>query len=304
MLALQAVAAGGSFGRAAEALGYTQSAVSQQIAALEAIVGERLVERSRGPGPITLTEAGRLLIRHAEAISARLRAAYADFTAYAQGDAGALRVGTYQSVGTRILPSVLREFAASWPQVEVHLTEDAADERLLSLVEQGELDLTFSIFPLPDGPFEAVELITDPYVLLVAADSPLAGRQRAPSLREIAAQPLVGFRQCRSIAQVEAHVRGRGVEPHFVFRSDDNGTVQGMVAAGVGAALVPRLAIDEKDGSVVMLDLGSSVPPRLICLAWHQDRYRSPAARAFVETAAGVCARLGYAVAHPESAAS
>src|ERR687884_1256275 len=100
-LALEAVARTGSFGKAARALGYTQSAVSQQIATLERLVGERLVERPGGPRPVSLTEAGTVLLRHAEGIVARLRAAQADMQALQDGTAGSLRVGTYQSVGAR-----------------------------------------------------------------------------------------------------------------------------------------------------------------------------------------------------------
>src|SRR5688500_15036612 len=145
LAALEAVAREGSFGRAAEALGYTQSAVSQQIGTLERIVGERLLERPGGPRAVTPTEAGRLLLRHAEAIVARLRAAEADMTALRDGGAGALRVGTFQSVGAKILPELLRRFLALWPRVEFELKESASDDELLELVERGELDLTFAM---------------------------------------------------------------------------------------------------------------------------------------------------------------
>src|ERR687885_2954244 len=127
LLALDAVAHEGSFGRAAVALGYTQSAISQQIAALERIVGERLVERPGGPRPVTLTEAGRLLLRHAESIIARLQAAQADLAALSSGEAGSLRVGTFQSVGAKVLPEVMRRFSRAWPDVEIELTESHSD---------------------------------------------------------------------------------------------------------------------------------------------------------------------------------
>src|SRR5688500_2704977 len=146
--ALEAVAREGSFGRAAASLGYTQSAISQQIQTLERLVGERLLERPGGPRAVSLTEAGELLLRHAEAIVARLHAAQADMAALAQGHGGRLRVGTFQSVGARVLPAVLRRFTGSWPQVEVELTESASDEELLRLVERGELDLAFAMPPL------------------------------------------------------------------------------------------------------------------------------------------------------------
>src|SRR5258708_2454675 len=136
LIALQAVAEERSFGRAAERLGYTQSAVSHQIAALEGLVGQRVVERARGQRSVTLTQAGSLLARHADAIVARLRAAQADYAAFLDGNAGVLRVGVYQSVGTRILPTLLREFAVAWPRVEVRLTEASDDGQLLALVER------------------------------------------------------------------------------------------------------------------------------------------------------------------------
>ena len=150
LAALQAVAREGSFGRAARSLGYTQSAVSQQIAHLERIVGQRLIERPGGPRAISLTEAGRLLLGHADAIVARLAAAEADMAALAEGAAGPLRVGVYQSVGARVLPQLMRRFSEAWPRVEVRLRESADDAVLLGLVEHGELDLTFADLPLEE----------------------------------------------------------------------------------------------------------------------------------------------------------
>jgi DNA-binding transcriptional LysR family regulator len=287
-LALEAVAREGSFGKAATSLGYTQSAVSQQIATLERIVGHRLIERPGGPKPVSLTEAGRLLLTHAAAIAARVAAAQADLTALAEGQAGTLRVGVFQSVGQRILPEVMSRFVAAWPQVNVTLTESSDDLELLGLVERGQLDLTFADLPLTDGPFESVELLRDPFVLVVPAGSPLAQRNTAPSWREMADLDLIGHKQCRTLAQIEGEAR----RPlHFVFRSDHNQTVQALVATGVGSALVPRLTMDPEDETTELIEL-PKLQPRLISLAWHRDRYRTPAARAFTETAQTVCAEL------------
>jgi DNA-binding transcriptional LysR family regulator len=291
LAALQAVAEEESFGRAAERLGYTQSAVSQQIQALERIVGQRLVERPGGPRRVSLTEAGELLLRHAAGIVARLQAAQADLAAFAEGSAGTLRIGTFQSVGARVLPLLLREFTDAWPDVSVQLTEGTDDGFLLELVERGELDLAFVMLPVEEGPFETREAMVDPHVLVVQSDSPLALRNRRPSLREVADLPLIGFRQCRSIHAVETRFRDAGLEPRIVFRSDDNGTIQGLVAAGVGAALVPLLSVDVGHEGTAVFGL-ADVPPRLIGIAWHRDRYRSPAARAFADLAIDVCARV------------
>jgi len=287
-LALEAVAREGSFGKAATALGYTQSAVSQQIAALERIVGHRLVERPGGPKPVSLTEAGRLLLTHADAIAARVAAAQADLTALDEGQAGTLRVGVFQSVGQRVLPELMREFRGSWPQVKVTLTESANDVELLELVERGDLDLTFADLPLTEGPFESVELMRDPYVLVVAASSELADRERPPSVREMCELELISHKHCRTVQRLDS-VFGRPLD--FVFRSDHNQTVQALVAAGVGSALVPQLTMDPADESTVMIEL-PKLPPRVIALAWHRDRYRTPAARAFVETAQEVSAEV------------
>ena len=94
---------------------------------------------------------------------------------------------------------------------------------------------------------------------------------------------------------MHAHFRARGLEPNYVFHSDENNTVHGLVAAGAGVGLIPRLAVDENDERVLALDLGPKVPPRVIALAWHRDRYRSRAAEVFVELARGLCAELEQA---------
>ena len=293
LLALQAIAEHGSFGRAAAVLGYTQSAISQQVAALERAVGEKLIERPGGPKPVSLTEAGLLLLRHAEAIVARMKAAQADLAAFAEGAAGPLRVGTYQSVSTRLLPAIVRRFKDAFPKVEIELSESAIDDELEARVERGEVDLSFVMLPMREAPLDSAQLLVDPYVLLVPRSSPLAGRAQPPSLREIAKEPLIGYRQCRSMEGVETAIRRAGGEPRIVFRSDDNGTVQGLVGAGIGVALVPRLTLQPPDGTIEVVELGELVPPRLVGIAWHRDRYRTPAARAFIETAQDLCAENG-----------
>lgn len=297
LVALKTIADEGSFGRAAERLGYTQSAVSQQIAALERIVGLRLIERPGGPRPISLTEAGRILLRHAEAIQARLLAARADMAALEAGDTGRLRVGTFQSVGARIIPTLLRRFSDSHPGVEVVLRESQDESELLEMIERGELDLTFWTLPVASGPYEMVELLTDPYVLVVPTGSPLASLKRTPTLKEIGLQPLIGFNRCSAMDQVESHLTATGRAPNIVFRSDNNGTVQGLVGAGVGLSVSPRLTVDEDDPSIEVIDLQGRIPPRVIGLVWHSDRHRSPAAEAFTDSAITVCRKLSAAPA-------
>jgi DNA-binding transcriptional LysR family regulator len=288
LAALEAIATEGTFGRAAEKLGYPQSAISQQIAMLERIVGERLIERPGGSRPVTFTEAGRILLGHAESIVARLQAAQADLAALSSGEAGSLTIGTFQSVGAKILPEMLRRFVTAWPEVDIHLRESPDDGDLAAAVERGELDLAFVQLPLDNPSLEAIELLRDDYVLLTSLDSPLATDRRAPTLREIAEQPLIGSRTCRSSNLLLDQFRAAGLEPSYAFRSDENGVVQGLAGAGIGVALVPRLAVDENDESVQIVELGPKIAPRIVGIVRHRDRYHSAAARAFVATALDV----------------
>jgi molybdate transport repressor ModE-like protein len=282
LAALQALADEGSFSRAAEQLGYTQSAVSQQIATLERIVGERLVERPGGPRPVSLTEAGRLLLHHAQAIVARLQAAHADLAALRAGEAGTLLIGTFQSAGARLLPAIMRRYRDRWPKIEIRLDE-LEDEAIALAVERGEIDVGFVLLPVGDAPLETTELLRDPHVLIVAAGSPLATRR--PTLQEIATEPLVGFREAHGVEPIMAGFRSEGIEPHWAYRSNDNPTIQGLVAAGLGVAVMPRLTVDVGDPRIAVVDLPESFPSRVVALARHRDRYYSPAARAFIETA-------------------
>lgn len=286
LLSFRAVAEEGSFHGAAAALDYTQSAVSQHVAALETTLAVRLFERSRGRRTVSLTEAGTLFLRHVVAITNRLQAARADLLAYAAGEVGTLRVGVYASVGARILPDILRRFALAWPGVEVQLSE-APDQGLLDAIELGTLDLTFGILPLPAGPFEAEELARDPYVLVVARDTRLPAY---PSLADVATQRLITFRSAGATSLLIDDLRRRGLRLDFALQTDDNSTVQAMARAGLGAALVPLLAVKEDDPAVRILPL--DVPPRRIALIWHGERYRTPASRAFAEIAAEVCVPL------------
>src|SRR3954454_13371832 len=282
LAALEAVGRARSFGAAARELGYTQSAVSQQIAHLERQVGQRLVDRPGGPRPVDLTDAGRLLLRHADAIVAQIDAAQADMAAFAEGAAGPLRVAIYQSVGARILPALLRRFKQDWPRVEVSVREETDAADLLRLLEHGELDLTFADLPLPEGPFEAEEVLRDPYVLLVQAGSELARRDTAPSFRELGGMPLVTWRH---IGEQEAFLRGRVPDLNIVFRSDDNGTLVGLVAEGFGVAVVPQLVVNPRNPAYVSLPFGNRIPARRLAVVTHRDRYKSAAAEAFIAIA-------------------
>jgi DNA-binding transcriptional LysR family regulator len=290
LAALLALAQEGSFGRAAERLGYTQSAVSQQIAALERSVGQQLVERPGGARPVRLTPAGHLLEEHAGVILSRLSAARADLARLPPTGPATLRVGTYQSVGARIVPAAVRRFIRLQPQVSIRLTESNSDEDLLLLLERGQIDLSFAVLPLAEGPFDWIELLRDPYILIVPAESSLASRTEPVVAAELATLDLIGFRECRSVHAAEDQLMTRGVLPRIVFRTNDNRTMQALVAAGVGAALVPQLAFEPRDEAVTALTLEPDLlPARIVALAWHRDRHLDPETEGFIDVVRFCC---------------
>jgi DNA-binding transcriptional LysR family regulator len=293
LLALVAVVETGTFSGAAEQLGYTQSAVSQQVATLERMVGTPLFERPGGPRPVRLTTAGGILLTHARAVLARVNSAATDLRALASGEQGELRVGTLPSVGTKILPRLLGTFRAGWPGIEVVLRESRDCAELIHAVESGDIDVTFlDIGPYDTGPLEVHPLLDDPMMFLAPAGAPEAG-QRMVSIADIAHLPMIGTRNiaCRQI--IDDCFRQAPVSPTYVFRSDDTPTIQGLIGAGMAYAVLPLLTVDENDPQVTIIPIRPKPSPRRLGIAWHPDRRPPLALVPFVEEAAAICRDLG-----------
>jgi DNA-binding transcriptional LysR family regulator len=286
---LDAIARHRSFNRAADELGYTPSAVSQQVVAIERVVGARVFERSRGPRPIDLTEPGRVLLGHARAVLARMEAAATDVGAFTQGAAGELRIGTYQSIAARLLPSLLAEFRTAWPRIELTLHESGSHDELDGMVERGVLELAFTVaYEEGDGATTHIPLLSDPYVLVLPAGSTLG----QPTLADLGQLDLVAYRECRANAVVERHLRAHGIEPRVVLRAEDNALLRRLAGTGIGAAIMPVLALDPPLDGVELRRLDGLIPDRRIGLVLHRDRFHPPAARAFVDLALAHAARL------------
>jgi DNA-binding transcriptional LysR family regulator len=288
LAALGAIAKTRSFSKAGEELGYAQSAISQQLAALERAVGHQLVDRPGGPRPVSLTEAGTTLLRHGEVIIARLSAAKADLDALAAGQAGLLRVGTFQSAGARLLPPTLARFRARWPKVQVVLEGETNGEDLDQMVLSGKLDLAFSVQDKVVAPLEFVEILRDPYFVLAPHDHPLANRAEI-SLHDLDGVDVISSDPEDSCCQrlVDGY-RDAGATPNFVYFTNDNLMEQRLVSAGVGCTVMPALAIEDglPGNTAVIIPLAGNPPMfRTIGIAWHGDRCRSTAAQAFVEVA-------------------
>jgi molybdate transport repressor ModE-like protein len=282
--AFAAVVDEGTFSAAARELGYTQSAVSQQIGALERIVGASVLHRvPGGRSPLELTETGRVVLTHARPLLARVKAAQADVAALAGGEVGHVSVLTFQSFGARLLPAVLAAFRARCPGVEVRIAEALDVETLLGAVESGDADVSFAGLPLPEGPFAHRELLEDPYVLVTKAGRPERG------LGDLDGTRLLGIRGCQHTRAIELQMHARGVDPESWSRYDNNAIIQALVAAGEGVAIVPELVIDAADPAIDVHPL-PELPARRLIAVWHRERTRSAAAREFVEAAAEACA--------------
>jgi DNA-binding transcriptional LysR family regulator len=287
LVALEAVAQTGSFSQAATRLGYAQSAISQQISTLERAVGHRLVERPGGPRSVSLTEAGKVLLEHAGHIVSRLAAAKADLDAMAAGEAGVLRVGTFQSASARLLPPTLAQFRTAWPDINVELRNEPVGTHLEVLIRTGQADLAFAdLAAIDESSHAMVELIRDPEVLITAPDHPLS-RSDTVDLAQLAGVRMISMPIDDACAIRTARALERvGVEPDIVFRSDDNLTTQRLVAIGLGVAIVPLLTVERSipDANVAIRGLNASLE-RQIGVIWHRDRLQSRAAEAFIETA-------------------
>jgi DNA-binding transcriptional LysR family regulator len=273
LAALQAVAETRSFVAAGAQLGYSQSAVSLQIAALERAAGTRLLDRPGGRRPVSLTPAGEQVIRHARRIVDQLRAAEADLSALASGHAGVVSLGTFPTASRHLLPPALQILRGSHPGVEVAL-DDVGHPDQPARLASGQTDLVLGLLPF-DGPFAVRELLSDPYVFITAAaDRPA----RLPAIAELAELPLISWQ--RPPFAIEALLRSHGHEPLVTLRTDDSNTVQRLVRRGLGVAVLPRLAIDLPDPEIAALDAGSLIGPRQVVLARSRDRELAPAAEA------------------------
>ena len=291
MAALVAVAQTGSFRVAGERLGYVQSAVSRQIAALEEVARVRLVERAPGALEVRLTQAGELLMRHAEALLSRQAAARADLDRLAAGATGTVRIGIPQGIGHRLLQRVLAAYGKRRPQARVLASEFPSDAPLFELVEQGALDLALASLPVAAGPFEHRTLFQVRWVLAAPSRWSIALRGDALRLADLAGKPLVARHCGRSGPPLEAQLTAAGHEPNVVFRTDLDETVRALVAGGVGAGLLPTYGVDPHEASITTRAIEDLPLTQAIGLVWHRERELSPAAAELRAVTLEACGR-------------
>jgi DNA-binding transcriptional LysR family regulator len=285
MKVLREVAARGSFSAAAEALSFTQSAVSQHVAALERETGTQLVER--GARGVRVTEAGRVLISHADAILARIECAEEELAALAGLRGGRLRLISFQSGGATLAPRAVAAFRERHPQVELSMQE-AEPEEAAPRLRAGDADLAL-VYDHPSIPdflapdLELVHLVDDPYEVILPSGHALAARRRL-SLADLAREPWVASTSvcgCRRIT--DSVCREAGFQPRVAFEADETTAAQALVAAGVGVTLLPRLALTTVHPGVVARTL-SDAPVRRVWAARCEGAYAAPASDAMLQT--------------------
>ena len=284
MRVLREVALRGSFSAAADSLSFTQSAISQQIAALEREAGAVLVERSaRG---VRLTDAGEAVVRHAEGILARLAEAESELEAIAGLRGGRLRIAAFESAAGTIMPVAISQFASAAPRRRAVDVADGA-RGLARRAPRGDIDLALTVGPGEPGDREGEgvihhHLLEDPMYLVLPAGHPLA-RKRGLRLADVAEEPWIGGEpNCECTRMITDACIRHGFHPRIAFETDDYSAVQGFVAAGVGVSLIAELGLRTVRDDIVVRPLGRDTPVRQI-FATTLKGYRSPATLAMLE---------------------
>ncbi|PFG19900.1 molybdate transport repressor ModE-like protein [Serinibacter salmoneus] len=240
---MQAIRDHGSITAAARALGVSQPAASQQAARLERRLGTALLDRQGRT--VRLTEAGAALARHGETISGVLRAAEAEVASLAGMRSGVVRLVAFPSASATLVPAALAALRREHPELRVTLEEVEPPESL-RLLRAGRADLaltfTFPDQPMPDGDAGLVttDLLAEPTVVVLPEGHALAGEHEVDIADLAHEQWIAGCPRCRS--HLMHQTESSGYTPQIAYATDDYAAVVGLVAAGLGVAMLPRLA--------------------------------------------------------------
>jgi molybdate transport repressor ModE-like protein len=289
---LQEVAEQGSFSAAAAALSYTQSAVSQQIAALERETGTTLLQRR--PGGVRLTDAGRALVEHTQAVLARLADAERELAAIAGLRGGRVRMASFPTAGATLVTRAVSIFSGRHPDVDLSLKEGEPEETVPRL-RRGEFELAlvfdygFDSLDLASG-LECIHLFHDPVKVVLPPGHELA-RRPAIALEELAGESWVGgMRDGLCHEMLMGWCAEAGFEPRVAFESNDHQVQLGLVAAGVGVTLLPELAFETTHHPVEVRSVKGVGYSREVFAAVPSEGYRSPATEAMIEVLKSVSA--------------
>lgn len=282
---MAAIAEEGTFGRAAARLGYTQSSVSQQIAALEQALGGAVFDRPGGPRPIRVTPLGEVVLAHGHDLLTRAEA-LTDAVARFRAGNSRIDIGTFQSVSNLILPAVVSRLLDEHPGCDIRLSEVEPEHPQID-----DLDLLFHDGPV-DGDVEHVKLLDEQYLLVARAGAFPDGPVRVKLLDDA---PMVAWPPTYHQRWLERALASTGAQPRIVFRTPGHETIMSMVRAGIGSAVLPWLALH---GSDAWSDDGLSIhtlrpsPAREMYLYWPAERTQSPLAARAIDIAVEAAGEL------------
>lgn len=297
LLLLAEIAEHGSLTAAAEALGMTASAASQQMTRLEREAGQPLLHRF--PRGVRLTDAGAALVARGQTIHRELRAARADLDSFARLEQGTLRLASFPTASASLLPLALTRFSRKHPASRVDVRSALLGELIESL-HTGESELAvlwdYEWNRIADDSLELTHLLDDPTMLVVPANSELL--EEEPRLDRLAEQQWIIRADNHPVAEVlRRSCRLAGFEPEIAYESHDYQEAQAMVAAGLGIAIAPRLALANRRSDVRLIAFAGGVPAptRRILLARMENRAPTPAALAMTEILRSVAAKFADA---------
>jgi len=268
------------FGRAARRLNVSQPPLSVQIRTLEREVGAPLLVRTQRR--VELTEAGRVLLDEARRLLGQAEAAVMHARRAAQGTVGRLTIGFVSTVDYSILPPLVRRFRQKRPGVALKLLELTGD-RQQSLLQSGELDLGLSILPSPAQGLTMRPVFREPLIAAVPANHRLAARRRI-ALRALAAEPFIQFPREFAPGLYDlaiAACQGAGFTPHLAQEAIQMQTILGLVAAGLGVAVVPHCMSKLQRPDVRYLALDARGFEVETVALWHAEN-RAPALKSLI----------------------
>lgn len=292
---LRSVVRTGSVRAAAAQLGYTPSAVSQHVTALERETGSVLLEKAgRGVRP---TDAALLLAKVADDVLDRLADAESQLAALRAGRTGRLHLTSFPSAGAALVPPAVAAFRRAFPDVELVLGVAEPDEALPAL-RGGDVDVAVVVEPhppeaLPEDDLTRVHLLDDAYSVLLPPGHPLAHGDDV-DLADLATEPWVGTASAPGHCQQAAldACRAAGFTPTYAVEADEYPTTTGFVAAGLGVALVPGLARGFATGRVVAKPVRGAQPVRHVYAAARATRAGEPVVRGALDALIGAAAGL------------
>ncbi len=272
-----------NFSRAAEKLHIAQPSLSQQLSKLEKEIGVLLVRRTTNS--VELTHAGEVFVDKAQSILGSIEQLRTEMEDMAHMKRGRLVIGSLPITGSHILPIVLPEFGAAYPEIEIVLVEDTT-AKLEQLASSGQTDISLLSLPLVDSTLVYQPLIREEISLAVPPSHRLAGEKAPVSLETLSEEPFIVLKKGQGFRQIALDLcAGAGFQPRIVFESSNIETVQSLVAAGMGLAFIPDM-IARGARSEFMPSYCSiqGNPSRTLVIASRKGRYLSKAAEAFIET--------------------